>query len=353
MKYVGVWQDPKAVHDPWIHEIFGEVLSDSVVDGDRELVQDGVILFDHFVTSWRDSYYSRFRGRNAFLVDMSDEFYDFDPEIYVNFRGVIRMYWSDVFRPERVRFLPLGYAGVKGDGPDVVAPSTTRQYVWSFLGQMNKSSRPDMANGLARVEPHLLFATDELPGMVMWNRGPSGARRYSQAENKAILMDSIFAPCPMGNVNLECFRVYEALECGTIPILEKRFRFDYFRSLWGEHPVPTFSSWSEASRWIGRMLERPAEIDVLQRRCTEWWRDYKHSYSHSLAGFLADCSAMDEPATVDEIVLPKFRRAGWQVSELLRHHNAGAARRRISRQLKLLLRNRRFRSSSNARSSRS
>ncbi len=342
-KYVGIWQDPKAVEDPWIHEIFDGVLSHSIVDGKREVVEDGSIVFDYYVSSWKDSYYSRFRGRNAFLVDTTDEFYDFDPEIYANFRGVIRLYWSDVFRPERVRILPLGYWGVKGNGPDEVQPATARQYVWSFLGQVNKSSRPEMAHGLAHVEPHLLFATDELPGVVMWNRGPSGARQYARAEYIEILRDSIFAPCPMGNVNMECYRVYEALECGAIPVLEKRFRFDYFRNLWGDHPVPTFSSWKEASRWISHMLDRPEEIDVLQRRCTKWWSNYKKSYSVSLGEFLAERSATDTVATVDDIVLPKFRRPGWQARELLRHHNAGALRRRVTRQAARMMKDRRFR----------
>lgn len=342
-KYVGIWPDPETRQNAWLNEIFGGVLSESIVDGKREIVQDGVIVFDYFVTSWRDSYYSRFRGRDAFLVDMSDEFYDFDPKIYTNFRGVIRAYWSDVFRPERVRVLPLGYGVVKPAGTDAVQPSTARQYVWSFLGQVNKSSRPEMAYALARVEPHLLFATDGVPGVVMWNRGASGPRRYSRAESAAILEDSVFAPCPMGNANMECYRVYEALECGTIPILEKRFRFDYFRNLWGDHPAPAFSSWKEAGRWISDMLKRPEEIDLLQRRCMEWWKDYKKSYSASLAEFLTERSATDGDASVSDIVFPKFARPGWQMRELVRHHSSGALRRRVSRQVTRLLRDRRIR----------
>lgn len=335
-------------NSPWLNEIFGGFLRDSIVDQKREIVGDHVIVFDYFVTAWKDSYYSRFRGRDAFLVDMSDEFYDFDPEIYANFRGVIRAYWSDVFRPQHVHFLPLGYGKFKPAEVGVIPASTEREYVWSFLGQVNKSSRPEMARALARVEPHLLFATDEVPGVVMWNRAPSGPRRYSTAENAAILKNSIFAPCPMGNANQECFRVYESLESGTIPILEKHFRFDYFRGMLGDHPLPTMASWNEASRWIRRMLENPAEINVLQRRCTDWWKTYKEKEVASLGEFMAERSAADGVASVNDIVLPKFSRPGWQMRELIKHHSMGALTRRVKMQVARVIRGRRSRVSINA-----
>jgi hypothetical protein len=350
-KYVAIWQDPAAVQNPWLQEIFGDLIRESIVDGKREVVGDGVILFDYYVTSWRDSYYSRFRGRNAFLVDMSDEFYDFDPEIYANFRGVIRAYWSDVFRPETVRFLPLGYAGSLDIPEDAIRPSLDRQYVWSFLGQVNKSSRVEMAKDLASVEPHLLFATDDVPGLTMWNRGLNGQRRYSLGQNAAILRDSIFAPCPMGNVNLECYRIYEALENGTIPIMEKRFRFDYFHRLWGAHPVPSFSTWKDARRWMCEMLDCPAEVEALQRRCMEWWAGYKQQYRVSLGEFLAERSAAGSDISAKDIVLPKFRRPGWQMAELLKHHSVGAVRRRVARQWRRFSKERRFRVASTAKPS--
>lgn len=331
------------MENPWLQEVFGGFISRSIMDGKREVVGDGVILFDYHVTGWKDSYHSRFRGRDAILVDRSDEFYDFDPEIYANFRGVIRTYWADVFRPGHVLFLPLGYGWNPAMLEGGTRPSLERRYVWSFLGQVNKSSRVEMARELARVEPHFLFATDDVPGITMWNRSESGRRRYSAAEAAGIMRDSIFAPCPMGNVNLECYRVYEALEEGTIPIVEKRSGFDYFRNLWGEHPVPAFSTWRGAGGWMRAMLERPAEIESLQRRCVEWWKDYKQRCVASVGEFLEERSTGEGVASVEEIVFPKFSRPGWQMRELLKHHSAGALRRRAILQLRRMMTERRFR----------
>jgi hypothetical protein len=333
--YTALWQDADPSEARWIQTLFGSVLGDSLYDGRRNLAPDHVILFDHFVTFQDPAYYARFRGRDAFLVDLSDENYDFSPDIYANFRGVLRMYWSSVFRPEAVMFLPLGFSRLPAS-TEAIRKATERQYVWSFLGQVNKSSRPEMAYALLTVQPHLLFATDRVDRLTMWNRGPNGPRRYPAPQTSAILRDSIFAPCPMGNVNLECYRVYEALESGTIPIVEKRLTLDYFRKLWGEHPVPTVSSWSAARTLIARLFESPAELDLLQERCMSWWRQYKQRYPQTLQAFLARRSAATQLLTPADIVYPSHARPGWKIMELLRHHDRHALQRRVTRQVQRL-----------------
>lgn len=49
---------PGGADDPWSNGNFADVLSESVADGGREVVRDGAILFDHFVTRHRDGYLS-------------------------------------------------------------------------------------------------------------------------------------------------------------------------------------------------------------------------------------------------------------------------------------------------------
>jgi hypothetical protein len=300
------------------------------------VVVDNAILLEAFIYCYDPAYYARFRGKNAFLVHFQDETYAGHYHLYENFRGVFRNFWSGIFNPSFVRFFPLG-ATVSLHRPlPEIKRATEREYVWSFLGQASKASRPDMARALLEIEPHLFFSTDDVPGTAMFNRTDAGPRRYSPEEYTRILLESIFSPSPMGNVNIECYRVYEALECGSIPIVEKRLTLDYYTKLLGENPLPAVSSWAEARSFLRKMVASPGEMDRLQERCIAWWQRYKIEYSQRVGEFLAERSrAGAEP--VHDAVSGVQRIPGWQTVELLRHHDLPAFSRRITRQVKRLV----------------
>ncbi len=334
--YTGIWQAEHPLEREFIEEIFASYISNYVTDGKHEVVLDNSILLDAFCYAQDPAYYAKFKGKNAFLVHFLDENYEGGYELYENFRGVIRCFWSDVFNPQRIMFLPLGYNnGVERERANIVAASR-RRYVWSFLGQMNKSSRPDMAHGLAKIAPNFLYATDDVPGFVFYNKVDGKRRLFPRDEYAEFLFESSFSPCPMGNANLECFRVYESLECGSIPVVEKRLTLDYFRELLGDHPMPSVRSWREAHGLIAELLKTPAQMDALQQSCLTWWRSYKKEYAVRLGEYLQS----RPPAGVTDqspIMLPKYRQTGWQVRELLRHHDARAFVRRVEKQVTRLV----------------
>ncbi|MBV8673440.1 MAG: hypothetical protein JOZ33_08400 [Acidobacteriaceae bacterium] len=336
-KYTAIWQSHKPKEINWVKETFGDWIGEHVFDSKHEVVLDNAILFDTFIYCFDPGYYAQFRGKNAFLVHFQDETYAGQYQLYENFRGVFRNYWSSIFNPRFVRIFPLGFtAGLPRPLPPIKR-ATEREYVWSFLGQTNKSSRPDMVTSLLRVQPHLFFSTDDVPGFAIFNQTGSGPRRYSPAEYAKIMQESIFAPSPMGNVHMECYRVYEALECGSIPMVEKRLTLDYFRRLLGDHPLPTVSEWPQAHSLIQRYLKNPEEMNRLQDRCMEWWRNYKLEYSQQISKFIdertrADAEPVREPASAIHKV------PGWQAVELMRHHDLNALSRRITRQATRLIR---------------
>jgi len=337
-KYTGIWQSRTPRQSEFIQEILGPYISGYVFDGKHEVVLDNSILLDAFCYALDPAYYSQFRGKNAFLVQFLDENYEGGyEEIYENFRGVFRCHWSDVFNPQRVMKIPLGYNNGLDAGRKNLVPASRRKYVWSFLGQAGKSSRPDMARELLRVVPNFFFATDDVPGFVVHNKLDGKGRRFSTAECAEVLFESSFAPCPMGNVNLECYRVYEALETGSIPIVEKRLTLDYFRDLLGDHPMPTVRSWAEARRRIAELLVHPEQMDALQQRCIAWWRQYKIDYTLQAGRFLAARSA-DGGKGLGPVVFAKQHRPGWRIIELLRHHDRRAVARRVKRQIDRLIR---------------
>lgn len=331
-KYTAIWQPQAPREREWIDEIMGPYIAEHVTDGKHRLVLDNAILFDAFVYCYDPAYYAQFRGKNAFLVIFLDENYEGGYEIYENFRGVFRCFWSDVFRHPGIMKMPLGYCNGARALNRTVRRATERRYLWSFMGAADKSTRPDVARELAHLEPHFMFSTGPVPGVVRLAQVKGTLRTLASEEFSQVLLDTVFSPCPMGNVNIECYRAYESLECGAIPIVEKRLTLDYYRKLLGDHPMPTVRSWADARRLIRKMLRNPDDVDRLQKQCMTWWAQYKQDFSSQVGDFLAQRSsataAAEERPTVSQI----HRLPGWRLAELMRHHDARAVVRRIQRQ---------------------
>ncbi len=314
-QYTLLWQVRGAVEREWLSEIFGDLVCDQVDDSYSTVIDDCIVV-DSRIHRAPSGYYPQFAGRrNVFLLHLSDEWFIPNYSTYSYFNGIFRNYGSAAFHPKRVMCLPLGYR----DRLSLAVPSLRRpgerRYVWSFLGELEKSSRPEMARALNSIEPHLLHMTDR-PGAIRL-----GPQAYHEA-----LLDSIFAPCPMGNVNLESFRIYEALECGAIPLLESRITLDFFRLSLGAHPLPTFLTWSGAAKFVRQMLSTPKKLQAKQDECLAWWRGYKHRLHDQIQRFLEDRG--DGPKIGAGAVRGYQRLPGWQAVELARHHSGAAILRR-------------------------
>ena len=320
MKLTVIYQNDRLQEREWIPDIFQCVASEYVIDKEHRVVLDNSLLVDSFLLRRPRDYYAAFRGKNAWLFHISDEAYDGGYSIYENFRGVFRNHWAGIFNPRRVLQLPLGYApGLPLN--QTMAGASRRSYLWSFLGQGSKGSRPEMIRAFLPLAPGFAVITDR-----------NNAQSAGKQEYYRILQDSVFVPCPMGNVNLECLRTYEALECGAIPILERRLGFDYHSRLLGEHPLPTFSAWDRAARFVAAIRGDPTAIDKLQAECTGWWAGKKKQLREQIAGFVATAPGDEAgPYCSWQYSLP-----GWQAAELLRHHTVPAIARRVSRQLQLI-----------------
>jgi hypothetical protein len=214
--------------------------------------------------------------------------------------------------------LPLGYTN--GFTHEAIEPCIDRRmYVWSFLGHAGKSSRPEMMEALQPLKPNFIYTPEQ-----------SRIKPISRSEYQRILSDSIFVPCSMGNLNLDSFRVYEALECGAIPILEKRPTLNYFARLLGAHPLPTFSNWRQAARFISFMLADRSALVNLQKECIDWWIGYKQSLRDQVESFFKTPHGEEAGSYIHW----RHSLPGWQSLELLRHHSIPASVRRVKLHLK-------------------
>jgi hypothetical protein len=310
----------------WIEEIFGAFIGDRIVDGEHKIVLDNSILFDAFIHREDKSYYEMFRGMNAFLVHFLDENYEGYYDLYLNFKGVYRNHWASVFNPMYVRALPYGYPS-GFDKFAQISKASNRPFAWSFTGAIRKSSRPDMARAFAKLEPHYLYITDRLFDYTI--KPAHGAAGLTLLECQRILLDSVFSPSPMGNINIECGRPYEALECGSIPIVERRIGLDYYRELLGPHPMPTVSSWAEARSIARELILNPHKLDTLQAECIAWWAKKKIELRKEVGDFLQARSA-DASDPQRQMFEPRANSNLWRCMELMRHHDLRAGVRRVA-----------------------
>jgi hypothetical protein len=337
-KYTAIWQAERFYETEWLMRIFAPHISNHVVDGKHEIVMDNAIVFDSFVYSRDPAYYEKFRGKNSFLVHLSDEFFELGYDRYLPFRGVFRTMWSDVFNPKYVMQIPLGFS-VNMVASDVKA--SERRYAWSFVGDAEKTSRPDALRALSSIEPHVCFSSTEVPGITFFRATTKGKKKIPREDFVRYLGQSAFAPAPMGNGSLESCRIYDALECGAIPIIERRMTLDYFKRLLGDHPLPTVSSWSEARRLMEQISRDPKRLDELQQQCLEWWKSHQSTVTEKIGSFLEERSQATDAVVPLQSRLPLL--PCWNYFELIRHHNLSALNRRLVRQFNRVMKDRKWR----------
>jgi hypothetical protein len=319
-----VWQKEDLRERDWVTQVFGSLISEHITDGSNSIVMDNCLLIDQFIHTKRAEYYREFRNRrNAFFLHLSDEQFHGGYETYSNFTGVFRNYWSGVFNPASVMVLPLGYSN--GISRDVQPkPATERQYLWSFAGEAARASRPEMAAALDGISPHLCCATDKKRSAAL-----------TTGEYRRLLENTVFAPCPMGRLNLECFRLYEALECGAIPIVERRATLDYFTRLLGPNPIIQIRSWEDAREKIRSLTADPPRMDQLQQLISGWWDLHKQTVKNSISQFVT--SRVNGESRKASAVKWAYSLPFWQVIELARHHSGPAMIRRFSIQANRLI----------------
>ena len=239
-----------------------------------------MIVFDANLGAKAEAYYREayLAGCEVNLLHWTHEGFGdvLDEAVYRWCRTVMRVYWSPLLAEQRkITFLPLGYKnGFASAQP--VRPASQRALTWCFAGDPNKSTRQEMLRAMRQVPGGHEYATT---GFAAADNMPVGVYRD-------LMGDAIFAPCPAGWVNLDSFRVYEALEAGCIPIVERRPGFDYFSSLLGPHPMPTVSDWEEAASMV-RILMAQDRAETLRAACHAWWRGYMASLDRRIAALLA------------------------------------------------------------------
>lgn len=276
-----IWQNDRIkIWEPdWILEMLSDFEINEVCDGNFEVYMDNAII----VTNRPHEYFSIFKEKNYKfgIIHISDEVYSCSTDFYEDALFVFRNYWHKKFAKDtKVSFLALGYK--QGFWNNCTKPqiksASEREYIWSFAGQIiDHPTRWSMLVNMQAIPNYYLHQT-----FAFWD-----ANALTVSEYRDLLLESIFIPCPTGYWNLDSFRVYEALECGCIPIVEKQ-PLDYFRRFFGDNPFIAIDTWDQAPALISDLLDDPVQLEDLRQRCHEWWLEYKKELKNRLTATIED-----------------------------------------------------------------
>jgi hypothetical protein len=185
-------------------------------------------------------------------------------------------------------YLPVGYPPhCRDDLEDLRYGKPTR---WFWAGQVNHKRRRVLAETLDTM----------VDGFAVETAGFT--QGLDHATYAAAMAQSQFAPCPSGPYSVDSFRVAEALEAVSLPIVDSRTPLVDGRDLWRRAypgaPLPVVDDWTTL----------PAVLDELAddwprnaARAGAWWLDYKRQLAERLGDAVSALSRIEtqpDPMTV-------------------------------------------------------
>ncbi|MDZ4777787.1 MAG: hypothetical protein SGJ23_13490 [Alphaproteobacteria bacterium] len=248
------------------------------------------------------------------LLHFGDEFLRGDYRVYARFAYALRNYHAAWLDGAGVLTFPLGYPPGLSRPTEVIGASQ-REHLWCFLGARNPA-RAELVRALRETPRGFVSLPDVRKGESLLSR-----ERYVE-----VMTHSAFAPAPMGNVVIETWRFWEALEYGAIPVAPRNLGFDYYANLLGPNPIPTFRTWPQAAAFMSALADDPVALDQLQREVLAWWADEKVLWAERVNAHVAEGRAGAHRAALSARFSTFSRRANQprRMAEFLKHHDAVA-----------------------------
>lgn len=307
---------PGCTEIPWVRFLLGEFAGEIVDDPERRLVlPNSLVISDRPDLIKNKTLTAMRRLGNVGLLHIGDRRYRSRLGAYPSFGFVWRTYYHSGLVDIPVRQLPLGPAAVAEITPEpwpiAQRQPAERLYTWSFTGQLG-DTRDELIEAFRQIDG----GHETVTGGGDWADRPAP----DAATTLDVLADSVFVPCGADEGHLESARIYDALEVGAIPIVERRRWLDYFHELFGDHPLPTVRTWAEAPELVNGLLADQTELAALHDRVLDWWTGTKNAIAASTQEDVAECLAtMMTSGERDGVTLERPAPRWRGHVEMLRH----------------------------------
>jgi hypothetical protein len=147
----------------------------------------------------------------------------------------------------------------------------------TFIGSL-KHDREKVVRVLSRIKNSFIHTTDGF-GSVYNMTPPEVIDKYKRSR---------FVPSPIGHWSIECYRFYEALEWGAIPIVKRYDGWDYYHDIFGDHPIPIVNDWKEMTDMINDTSYGDWEISasIINKWYAQWKDDFAKRVKNTIAQHL-------------------------------------------------------------------
>ena len=182
--------------------------------------------------------------------------------------------WTQYYWPNKSEIKERLLLGVPNRFKDYKVNShLPKKYLWSFVGQVQNPYRQECVKWLKTMPDGFLHIADSFGGIK---------NGIEYQEYLDIMCQSKFVICPSGSMSADCFRVYEAMECGAIPIVNTRCPRDkadfyYWNEVYPANQLSFVEHWNDVQFLNSNPVE-PGNQNA-------WWLDYKIQLENKLLSY--------------------------------------------------------------------
>jgi len=272
-----VWQmDYKGSWEPdWIEYVFSKTPHVTVIDPNQEqFIDNSYIVYNHYVDIVPYIEKMVEQNKKFGLIHLSDEWERDSTDHYKYAHAVLKNHYRKIDN-NNVTFFPLGWM-VTFPHTLPIKSTWDREFTWSFSGVISKSTRIEMAKHMEIVPNGCRYFRPEWED---W--GSHHGHALTPTQMAEMYNNSLFVPCPRGNVHVDSFRVTEALQMGALPIVEKS---DYWTNLYGmDHPLIEIENWQDAPGTIKHLMSNIRNLDIQRALTHNWWIRYCNDLKNKIA----------------------------------------------------------------------
>jgi len=232
----------------------------------------------------------------------------------------VRGYYSaDIPSPV---YLPLGMeegtwmSFQRFQGEADFAPASDRQFAFNAIFSMSTNKdRVDLAKTIARhAADNPLRVFTDISNKWTANVNSPKTTQLSTDDYMEVLLDSVFTLAPAGG-NPECYRIFEAVEAGSIPVFLKadldKEDSRCVRSLhhWYNSPALIVDTWDDLYPTMTALMKNITELDSQQERMGMWYEKYMRNIIADFEDLMLAPLPATDTTDSEDMVLAKVTAA--------------------------------------------